>query len=1235
MKNPILILCFIAFSTSLFAQNPRIETIGDRRAETYNFIKGGDSVRFTIIGKNDTVQEAQFYRSGKFSHIEWQTDSSHYFNVLGQITNKYFSKKEKGLSRDSSISFHRNGKPQEISSSFDGHHVTKKYAENGVVLLTEVEHYVKSPQNNQHFIGASHTYDRHNIPIYASDLTLKYEGKKAIYILQDTVFSETGIPVKTTIQHRPDSFIYLETRVMDGSNHLMDRDRYDTLNQNIFKDNLNCLYGVHNNRGDTLIKPLFDRIELLDRKLWVAYSGEILQLYKLDGERILASSPNLTYIEKNKNSYKSDKENIYEKDVDKLERARLIDQVPTEFMNSSYFPAGTENAEKKKKEYLEVDKSRVAFYSFTDGEKFGVMDENGAIVLTPQSLPLTNNNVAYGLFFEFEEFKQNQWREMGFIDRQGKRLFDERFTLARYTNYEDYFTLALYSTEISSGTNFDAPYNSLGLGKAGGEIILPNQFSSIEHIPNTDFFVAEVTHKRDKNTNDTLYQRIKYDYHQGLFNVSTRKWILDTLESFYIFSPAEPNNPFFIVQKTSKNKSGIIDTAGKILLPYEYDLVTLIDNDEHSYWIKKNKKYQFLNIKDGKVNMHKPKYDFLSPVIFQNLYAHNGTEDVTFFYAKHGNKWGIVDAHDNIIAPFEFDYASNSNGNSESIILIKNGQANFYSIYSLPNIDQNPYNTFNSESSTIKSKLHVLKVLDNNREYLVNDSGKVVLPPQYKLLYHDFEGTFVQIMDEKDRKKIVFLETGKVIDFPFDYQIKDVLSNGRALIVEGSPQNGFGVISTTGKILVPCNNYNIAIGDILKRTLFIKQDTPITWLSRFSEENTTLPDTYSHTYPDTLTQEDTNWLMYNSDGRQLSSSPFRFPINFKNGLGIGMKDAGFNLYTTEGSILTPFAKNREGSKNLLKDETFKNQGFTNIRRDSKLGYYTFFYTQGLTPVLMVTNQNGEIVVEAGRYDGISKFYGKYALATTKGKVALINSEGQEVIPPQDLWTYKGHFMDSLALANKIYLFKYENTNLYEYDSLVRQPLDFVSPRLHPDSLKITDFQRSSLWNLMLEKCLSHVILTASDVQIPRVEHLRSVTNYSMFTEEYRHRKGKTVYKIEITDSTMALCLNDDTRTGKYLEFYNFYRHNNRWEELQINDLLQIQGEKRWQMNELITKKVKSLKDQQIDCSNSSAFITTVENRWLLTKEGIDFCFDDSDGNGFVVISFTWAELAPFLKMKIF
>ena len=171
---------------------------------------------------------------------------------------------------------------------------------------------------------------------------------------------------------------------------------------------------------------------------------------------------------------------------------------------------------------------------------------------------------------------------------------------------------------------------------------------------------------------------------------------------------------------------------------------------------------------------------------------------------------------------------------------------------------------------------------------------------------------------------------------------------------------------------------------------------------------------------------------------------------------------------------------------------------------------------------------------------------------------------------------------------------------------------------------------------MLDKHADNLFLTASNTYITRAS---SQITASFFSKDTRISPSSTCYPklITVADSTIAFVLiQEQYSSDRDFRFYNFYRRNNRWEELKINDLLQIQGEKRWLMNDLITKKVKALKDQQIDCSNASAFITTVENRFMLTKDGIDFCFDSTENSReFVVISFTWAELSPFLKLKIY
>jgi hypothetical protein len=121
----------------------------------------------------------------------------------------------------------------------------------------------------------------------------------------------------------------------------------------------------------------------------------------------------------------------------------------------------------------------------------------------------------------------------------------------------------------------------------------------------------------------------------------------------------------------------------------------------------------------------------------------------------------------------------------------------------------------------------------------------------------------------------------------------------------------------------------------------------------------------------------------------------------------------------------------------------------------------------------------------------------------------------------------------------------------------------------------------------------------------------------------------------VSGNTCAFILSESASMGYSNTFHNFYRRNNHWDDIEINELLDIKGEKRQRINTLISQKIGLLKNVEIDCSDASNFIGQVEKHFLLTKEGIDFCFfSQKNYANLVAISFTWAELSPFLKMKM-
>jgi hypothetical protein len=750
--------------------------------------------------------------------------------------------------------------------------------------------------------------------------------------------------------------------------------------------------------------------------------------------------------------------------------------------------------------------------------------------------------------------------------------------------------------------------NTLGLGRGrDNKILLLPKFDKIQFLAQSNLYFVGVHNYVDSN--ETIEHR------QGLFNPRTEKWLVDTTN--FEIPNAENDALFFVVKNTKTQKYGIIDTTGKQLANFTFDSIGVVDGKKGSFWAKKNNKFQILTIENGKMNLHKKAYQFLSPINF--YFNHNAEyELIHYFLAKTNDKWGLIDFDEKTIKPFDYDYATPLKNNA--FLLVKNNQAECFDVQSLPNTTPD-FPHLRYDEGNKKASAPYLVADNSDRVFFMNNAGKILIPPQYKAIRSEQNSAYSLVEDAQKNKKIIFSETGEVVDFPFDFRITSAYPKSRVLAVKDSIEFGHGIVSTAGKTLIPCVNFGVSIDPNLP-VFFVKRDTPL--INR--DENFYAFRNQKRVSPDSLNIEDDGWLMYHADGQLLDKKPFRFPIQFNDGIGVGMKENAFNLYKSDGSILMPFGE-KTGSN--------KTESFNNIRRDRSKGFYALFRNQGLTPTMIFTEKTGKIIVESGRYDGISRFYDKYAIVSAKGKIGLIDSFGREIIAPKDLRTYTEQFVDSLDIINKIRRKKEKLGEDFSSNEYVQLPIDAdeMDAPNHPDSLKIISFHRASLWNLMLEKTLPTTIGNASDLSIERAE--KSNEEFVNITES----TANWVYhiqRISVADSTIGFVFRDNNYDeGNHQFFYNFYRRNARWEELKINDLLNIQGEKRGLFNEFLSQKIKALKDVSIDCSNSSSFISQVENRFLLTQKGVDFCFESAESeNDFVIVSFSWNDLKPYLKMQI-
>jgi hypothetical protein len=191
MKIPLLTLICIAFSTAIYAQNPRIVSLGDRRTETYLTQKGYDSVRYTILGAKDTIEMSNFYLNGKISSTSWKKDSSHHFDALGRLTSKDFNSEFAPSFDRNHVVFGKNG--HIFSSKFyeRGLKIEKYYNDNGEVRLTNITQSAPLVTYVKHL-------DRNGVPISSSRFdTLKVADK--LFPRQfDTIFHANGRPFQTS-----------------------------------------------------------------------------------------------------------------------------------------------------------------------------------------------------------------------------------------------------------------------------------------------------------------------------------------------------------------------------------------------------------------------------------------------------------------------------------------------------------------------------------------------------------------------------------------------------------------------------------------------------------------------------------------------------------------------------------------------------------------------------------------------------------------------------------------------------------------------------------------------------------------------------------------------------------------------------------------------------------------------------------------------------------------------------
>jgi hypothetical protein len=113
------------------------------------------------------------------------------------------------------------------------------------------------------------------------------------------------------------------------------------------------------------------------------------------------------------------------------------------------------------------------------------------------------------------------------------------------------------------------------------------------------------------------------------------------------------------------------------------------------------------------------------------------------------------------------------------------------------------------------------------------------------------------------------------------------------------------------------------------------------------------------------------------------------------------------------------------------------------------------------------------------------------------------------------------------------------------------------------------------------------------------------------------------------------------RVVQKLVFNNIAKGENGWENIELNDILNVNRDNSLLINELLNQKIKLLKNENIDCSNPTVYFERSKDLFFVKEKGLEFYLprqmeaNTYSGTGWnhVPLLLTWEELKPFLKKK--
>ena len=421
--------------------------------------------------------------------------------------------------------------------------------------------------------------------------------------------------------------------------------------------------------------------------------------------------------------------------------------------------------------------SEYNYFKLYKGQKYGVIDKNGSVIIEPEYDTLYIPNPSKDIFVCYYDYNENDGEyKTKVFNKDKKQLFTEYETVEAFV-FKDTNTSKIPFEKSVLKYKKDGKY---GLIDFGGKEITKNVYDSIESLEYKEgCFVVEQEKKYGViNLKGNTLVKIEYD------KIESDGYYNDENKSY--------ESGFIVSNKTNDGyRYGYINSNGKILLKNEYNEIDRVTD------IKDNKNVYLIAFKNGKAGLLKN-----AKIILNHDYEEIEYNKLNELFAvQKSSKQGVVDINGKQITPIEYDSILFSGNN---INAIKDGNLNIFDNKGNKKEDNNYLTTIPTENAK-----YIITIDENSKYGVKSSNGEVLIKNNYQYIEYAYNNFFIVT---NNGKAGILNDEGKA-EADFEYDIIQVIEHTNTMQAIKSKENITDIFDENAKVSCSMKNAIIYIED--------------------------------------------------------------------------------------------------------------------------------------------------------------------------------------------------------------------------------------------------------------------------------------------------------------------------------------------------------------------------------------------------------------------------------------